>query len=385
MSKQRRKSSFKEKTVSNAKQQREKASSYGYLTLPKGVRVFTIKEKTRSILIDIIPYEVTDEKHLDRYDPEERAVPGTLWYKKPFKVHRGVGADNNTVVCRGTIKKKCPICEYVTERMKAGADWDEMKESAAKDRNLYAVMPLDSEEHEEEIYIWDISQYLFQNELNDQLEEDEDNGIFPDLEEGKSLDVKLKWKKFGKNMFPETRDITFEDRTEAYDESILDDVPNLDEVLQILSYQEMHDLFFEMDEVDEEDVPVDDDDDEPLEEDHKPIRRKKKPVEKEEEPEEEDEDNEDEEEEEEVEEKKPTRRRKPAKKKEEEDAVDEEEEVPEKGVKEKPTRKPTSKKDKENECPEGFTYGKDCEEHDECDECDKWADCLEEKEKQEAK
>ena len=364
MSKQ-RKSNFRNKTVSNAKQQKEKSSSYGYLTLPKGVRAFTIKEMTRSIFLDILPYEVTDEKHLDRYDPEERAVPGTLWYKRPFKVHRNVGADNQTVVCRGTIKKKCPICEYIAERLKAGADWKEMVDGMAKDRNLYVVQPIDSEEHEEELYIWDMSQHLFQNELNDQLEEDETNGVFPDLEEGKTLEVKFKWKKFGKSKkhFPETRDISFEDRDEAYDESILDEVPNLDEVLQIMTYKEMHDLYFEMDEADEDDdAPVETEDEE---EETKPTRRKKKPVEKEEE----------EEPEEEPETKPSRRRKKPVEKEEDEDEPE---------VKTKPSRKKKEEKS-DNECPHGFTYGKDCEEHDECDECDKWADCLEAKEKLEAK
>ena len=84
------------------------------------MKAFNIKEKTRSVFLDIIPYEVTDEKHLDRYDPEERAVPGALWYKRPFKVHRDVGADDQTVVCRGSIKKKCPICEYVAEKFERG-------------------------------------------------------------------------------------------------------------------------------------------------------------------------------------------------------------------------------------------------------------------------
>ncbi len=364
MSKQ-RKSNFRNKTVGNAKQQKEKASSYGYLKLPKGVRVFSIKEKTRSVFLDFIPYEVTDEKHLDRYDPEERAVPGTLWYKKPFKIHRNVGADDLTVVCRGTIKKKCPICEYVTEKLKAGADWDDMKDTTAKDRNLYAVLPIDSEDHEDEIYIWDISQFLFQNELNDQLEENEDNGIFPDLEEGKTLEVKLKWKKFGKSMFPETRDILFEDRDEVYDEAILEDVPNLDEVLEIMSYQEMHDLFFEMDDVEDEDAPVTDEEDKD-EKEEKSTRRRKKPA-KEEEPEEEPE--------EEKEVKKPSRRTRKPKEKEDEDENKDE----------KPTRSSRNKENKKDKCPNDFVYGKDCEEHDECDECDLWADCLEEKEKLEAK
>jgi hypothetical protein len=38
------------------------------------------------------------------------------------------------------------------------------------------------------------------------------------------------------------------------------------------------------------------------------------------------------------------------------------------------------KKAGKNKCPHGYVFGKDCEEHDECDDCPKWDDCMDAKE-----
>ncbi len=332
MSKKRRKTNFRTSTHEDVKRQKEK-KSYGYLKLPKGVKTLKVKEDTRKIDLDFIPYEVTDEKHLDR--TETRAFPGDLWYKKPFKTHRDVGAENKTVICRTTIGKKCPICEFVIQRLKDGAEWDEMKDISAKDRNLYAVRPLDSKDHDDIIHVWDMSQFLFQEELNDQLEEDESCRIFPSLEEGKTLTVKFKWKKFGKNKYPETRDITFEDRDEPYSDDILDEVPNLDKLLDIKSYQELHDMFFETE-------SGDDDNKETIV--NKPPKKDK------------------------------SERKKKSNKKESK------EEPPKEMTRGSKKGKPKDKT-KDGECPEGYEFGKDCEEHNECDDCNNWDACILLKEK----
>ena len=350
-----RKSNFRDQVVSDAREAKSRGSKYGYINLPKGVRMLSLKEGVREILLDFIPYEVTDSKHPDRNETLGRAMEGELWYKRPFKVHKNVGADNNTAVCLKSNGKKCPVCEYIEEKLKKGADWDEVVALAAKDRNLYTVIPIDSSDHEEEIYIWDMSQHLFQNELNDNLSENEENGIFPDLEEGKTMEVKLKWKKFGKYLFPETRDVDFVDR-DAYDESILDDTPNLDEVLNILSYKELYNLFLEIDE-DDEAGEYEEADENAQPESSKPkrtLRKKKDP-----EPEQENE----------PEEERKLARRKPTRKKDDDEAEPER----------KPTRKESSNED-EDQCPHGHRFGIDTEKKDECDSCDLWNDCLDAKE-----
>ena len=105
-----RKSSFKGKVNKNVDKQKRDASSYGYLNLPQGVGRFKEEGDSRASL-DFLPYIVSDENHMDRDEEMEIAVPGELWYKKPFKIHRNIGSGNESVVCLSTIGKKCPICE----------------------------------------------------------------------------------------------------------------------------------------------------------------------------------------------------------------------------------------------------------------------------------
>jgi len=339
-----KRSKFKGKVAGDAQRQKQRASSYGYLNLPKDVSVFkeTPGGKHR---LDIIPYEVTSKKHPDRNDEFEVAIPGELWYKLPFKIHRNVGGDNDVVVCPTTFGKSCPICEYRSKLFKEGADKEDIDAVKASGRNLYVVIPLGDKEHDEKVHIWDISQYLFQNLLNEEIDEDESFEIFPDLEEGLTLRIRFDERSIVKNKFAEASRIDFKERDEAYEEDILDDVPTLEECLNILSYKELEMKFFELDEDDlEEDEDKQEKQDE--EEEEKPKRRKKKKViekEEEEEPEEE----------------------------------EEEEEKPKKKTKNRKT------KDKNNPCPHGYEFGVDTDEHEECDTCDEWESCIDKKEENE--
>ena len=90
---EKRKISFAEKVRANIEKQKSQKSQYGYLKLHKGVNVF--KEETGSrVKLDILPYVVTDPNHPDRDDSLGIAVPGALWYKRPFKLHRNIGYKN---------------------------------------------------------------------------------------------------------------------------------------------------------------------------------------------------------------------------------------------------------------------------------------------------
>jgi hypothetical protein len=263
-------SSFRGKTTSNAKQQTSQGSSYGYLKLPKGVPVFSPDPGSR-VKLDFLPYMVTDKNHPDKDEDLEIAVPGSLWYKRPFKIHRNIGGGNDAVVCLTSINKKCPICEEKSKMTRNGADKSETDPLKATNRNLYIVIPLDSKKHDKEIHIFDMSQFLFQDLLNEDLEEDEDRGIFPDIEEGLTLKTRFDEDTFMKNKFAKVSRIDYVERDEAYDSSILDEVPNLDEVLKILTYEELKAKFFEID--DEEDGGELDDED--ADEDAPSTRKKK--------------------------------------------------------------------------------------------------------------
>ena len=359
MAKTKKKSKFRGKVSGDVKRQKTQASSYGYLNLPQNVNIFTAEPGGR-ITLDIMPYVVTADNHPDRNEQFEIALKGDIWYKLPFKIHRNIGANNETVVCPTSFGKKCPICDYRLKLIKEGKDREEYNPLKASLRNLYCVIPLGSKKYEEKPHIWDVSQFLFQNLLNDELEENPDYEIFPDLEEGLSLRIRFDSKTIGTSQpFAEASRIDFKEREHEYEESILDKIPKLDELLNILSFKELETLFFELDDEtspSEEITPMDDDDDEPV----ITKRRKKKVItaqEEEDEPEEEDET--------------PVMRRKTTQK-----------------TGSAPSRKKQSKKpdisgDDDNKCPHGYQFGVDTEKFDECDECDVWDACIDEKEKNE--
>ena len=241
-----KKISFADKVRANIEKQKSQKSQYGYLKLLKGVNVFKEEPGSR-VKLDILPYVVTDPNHPDRDDELGIAVPGALWYKRPFKLHRNIGYNNMPLVCPTSIGKRCPICEYKQRLLKEGKDWrdDSVKALKIYLRNLYIVVPLDNKNYEERPYVWDISDHLFQNKLSIELEENPEYANFPDLEDGYTLRIRFTEEQFGKNKFADTSRIDFEKREKKYDESILDKVSNLDEVLVVLPYEQIEAKFFD--------------------------------------------------------------------------------------------------------------------------------------------
>lgn len=381
-------SSFGDKIGKNIQHQKDSKTNYGYLNLPSGVPVLKLKEGVKEVVLDFLPYEVTDAKHPDR-DPEfDIAMPETLWFRRPIKIHNNVGSKKEKCICLKSVGKKCPICDYQDKRRKEKAEKEEIKELYPKSRSLYVVIPLGMDKVEEIPHIWDMSDKLFQEILNEELETDDSNRVFPDLENGKTLVLKVRWKELGENSFPDVRSITFEDR-DPYKESILKKVPNLDNVLKVLSYEELERKFFEIEE-EEDGGKLKEDKEETTE-------RRRRPVEKEEEEETprrrrsaEPEKEEEEEEKsrrhkpvEEEEEEKPTRTRKPApvEEEKEEKPTRTKKPVKEEEEEEKPTRsKPAGAKTSSNECPHGFKFGVDADTKEACETCNIWGKCLDKKE-----
>jgi hypothetical protein len=338
--------SFRDKIGRNTQKQKDSKKGFGYLDLPKGVPVFSIEEDTREVELDILPYEVTDAKHPDRDTEYEIAIPGSLWYRRPFKVHRNVGVNKETVVCLKSFGKPCPICAYQEKRRKEKAEKDEIKELYPRPRSLYVVIPLGIKKVEEVPHIWDMSDYLFQNILNDELQLDEENRAFPDLENGKTLRLKLRWKELGDTSFPDVRNISFEDR-KPYPEKILDEVPNLDEMLKELSYETIEKKFFELE--DEPDAGKLEDKEEKSERRRRSDEDEDKKPEKKEEP--------------------PARSRRS----EREDNAPEKEEKTERRSSRRSEKEEESKDDK---CPHKHTFGKDFEKFDICNDCEEWNACY---------
>lgn len=380
-----KKSRFSGKVGNDSRRQQSATSNYGYLILPRGVSVF--KEKPGGkVKLDIMPYVVSTDSHPDKDEKNGIALKGELWYKRPYRIHKNIGSSNDSYVCLSSIGKKCPICEVKAKMTREGASKEETDALKSSLRNLYVVIPIGEKELEEKPYIWDISQAMFQQLLNEEIEENMDNEVFPDLEMGKTLRIRFDSKTIGKSKpFAEASRIDFEDREEAYDESILDSIPDLDKVLKILSYKELEAKFLEIEDEDVEDERPSkkkvEEDDEDEEEDSRKTNRKKKVAAPE--PEDEDEEEEEEDEEEEV----PQRRkRKPAPVEEDEEDDEDEEEAPKKRSKkqvededeedDEDEEAPTKKQTASGKCPHGHRFGSDCEKFDDCDTCKKWDACI---------
>ena len=294
MAKKERVSKFAGKTSHNAETRSGSNSDFSYVKLPQGIKAFSPKPGSTTEF-DIIPYIVTDKNHMDKDEEHEIAVEGTEWYKKPFKVHKNVGADEITYVCPTTFGKPCPICEYKKKRTANGASYDEIKQYAPSHRVLYVLIPHGLEGFKKgEFAIFDFSFHLFQKKLNEEMKYAKKYAGFPDLEGGYRLKIRWETGKLGKFEFASCGRIDFEEREDLNID--LEEVPNLDKCLKVLSYDELNTIFLQLDhegiqkDDEEEDEPkpkkkVKEEEENPFEDDE-PKPKKKKPVVEEEEEEE---------------------------------------------------------------------------------------------------
>jgi len=430
------KSNLKERMQASMK---EKPKSGGrLLALPKGVSLLTFDEDVETVKMDFVSYRVKDKKHPD----EGLAVVGEGWYRRPYKIHRGIGAKNKSYVCRQSIGGKCPICEHQAQLFAK-----DMREEAIKlypkDRDLYVPIPLDSEKHEAEpVYVWDMAESLFQNCLSKKCEKNPDILLFADLEEGLTLELTFKWDTIGKKgkPFPEVVFITSKKR-KPYDESILDEVPNLDDIItaSTLSYEDLKAAYFEMEDDDEDNDLKDDEDYDETPRNKKHVTNKSRVVK-----DDEDEDDKDDDEDDEDDTKVPRKKKATSKSthtkrsnrrdeedededddndeikltrdaakvfeedrcvacqgsglnsrgktcpickgtgiKPEEDEDDDEDETPQ--TSKKHSMKRGGRSESSNKCPYGHKFGTDSEKFDDCDDCEIWSGCADEKDKQRSK
>lgn len=247
MSKTSKQGSFRAAVLRSAAQDRSKSSSYGHLLLPRGVSAFK-EEAGGRISLDIIPYAVADDHHPDRDQEFGRAVKGSLWYRRPYKLHRSIGLSNASVVCPAGAGRKCPICEYREKMVRDDKrDWKDpaVRALRAGDRNLYYVVPKGSSRHDEVPYLWDISRFAFQDMLNAELDEDEEHGDFLELDGGLTLRIRFSDERLETTSWAKTSRIDFDRRNYNYDEDLIRGLASLDAVPDLKSYQEIERMFYE--------------------------------------------------------------------------------------------------------------------------------------------
>jgi len=231
--------------VRGAANERKKGGGLSTISLPEGVEFFSLNQGKNAF--DILPYEVTVGNH-----PEVKK--GDLWYERTFWLHRDVGPEEKSFVCPlKTAGQPCPVCEEYN-KLKKDKDADKAVLDALrpKKRQLFAVVDK-GPKASGDIQVLEISYYCFGKHL-DTLLSDEDYAEFAgfaDLEGGFTLRVIMGKEAADDFSYLSAARVDFAPRKRDYPEAILDDVPNLDTVLKIPTYEQM-DAAFNGVEVEEE-------------------------------------------------------------------------------------------------------------------------------------
>jgi hypothetical protein len=288
--------------------------------------------------INIIPFEIKSKNH--PLVKQGQMEIGELDYCLDIWTHRNVGPSESSVIClKKTYGKACPICEE-SEKLKKQGKEKEASALTARRRVFYNVE--DTRKKPGELQVFEVSHYLFEKELIDEArnEEDGENDFidFADPETGSVVRFRCSKTSQGGFEFNEFKSFSFVEREDSIDDDLLASAISFDEHLNILNYEEVQAILFGADEDEEE------------EDEERPARKKASKKD------DDDDDEEDDEEEEEEEEARPKKTPKKA------------------AVK---SAKGTDK----NKCPHNYTFGKDVDEHDECEDCDSWAKCVSAKSK----
>lgn len=270
--------------------ERSGTSSYGYLKIPSGIKLFQ-PEIDSTVIMDFMPYEVTSDKHPDRESGVEK---GDFWYKLPYKVHRNIGANGDSFICPASFGDRCPICERRAKLRKTNPDRIEDAKALEAEiealrptqRVLYCVRVYSKKKSKKPVFmLFEYSHNLFQKVFEDQLGKKKEFKTFPDPEEGTAIEVTFGEGKFAGVKFAEATRFDWYERPEQYELDVLDEIPELDKLLKVLDYETLRAKFYEIEEdedeeyddveEEEEEDDIDDEDEEEEEEEEKPRKKKR--------------------------------------------------------------------------------------------------------------
>jgi hypothetical protein len=178
-----------------------------------------------------------------------KAKPGQLYYERTFGSHRGAGPNGEDLIClRETFNEKCPVCdEKARLRSEPGFDEDRDQALKAKVRKISIV-----EDADEPDKGWQIFEYAhfksFGAMLNAALKEAQSDPEGENCDHffapvgGKTVKVFVEEDSFNGKTFFKAASIKFVPRKD-YDESVVDEIPCLDDLLLHPTYEELEALF----------------------------------------------------------------------------------------------------------------------------------------------
>ena len=247
LTKEQRRAKAKARTNRQAKADPTSTKSESYLKLPDGIKRFEVKEAGTEIF-DVISFEANyNSSHFG--EDADIVQAGDDVYGRIYGRHV---IDKKYYACPQSIDKPCPFCE---EEEKLKKDWDNTKEERkvlrAQVRFLYNTW------QDEQASVYDASAYKFETPLREELKADEANEDFQFLDKGKSLVIRYAEDTYNGKKFFEPKRFDFEDR-EDLDESVLDEIADLNEVLVFKSYEDLEKILHTIGEDVEEDYVEED-------------------------------------------------------------------------------------------------------------------------------
>lgn len=227
---------------------RRRAEQHGTLDIssfkvPDGTNLLKVKEGPMKL--DILGYKV------GKGNPW--ADEGTFYFERTFWVHRGIGPNKGSYVCLAkTAKKTCPVCEHLNKLRKSGDESvDLLKSLSPKERQLFNVY--NYAEPDKGVQLLEVSYFNFGARLDSEIkaaEEDENiDYFFAHSKEDGGMTLKVNWKEdsFAGNKFLTADSIKFIPRIREHDEDVLQGVHCLDDLLIVLSYNELKQVFLQTD------------------------------------------------------------------------------------------------------------------------------------------
>jgi len=188
---------------------------------------------------DIIPYLAGPN------DPDEPEGAETYCFQ-PY-MHRNVGPNDKSVICLAkTYKRNCAICEHVKELTRAGADEDLINEikAQANPRAIYNVHVLDSKEDRKKgVQVFHTSHFTMEGTLLELANTPTGPGSkeitpyipFPSaFEDGKTISFKRKGTGINTRFIAHS----LQDRDYAISDELLENAYTLDQLVYIPTYEE---------------------------------------------------------------------------------------------------------------------------------------------------
>lgn len=198
------------------------------------------KTKDEPHIIDIIPFSAG--KNYPLVDKKSPTNEGDYTYLLEVYVHQNIGPGKEMLVCPArNYGKPCPICEEVDNRIKLGKEWDDYSDIALKRRCAYNIVCYDDPKEEAKgVQIWEVSHRYSEKPIQLAAKTPRGGGIIPfsDPDTGKSISFEV-----ADDEYKTCQGHKLIDRDYSITDDVLALAHTLDELIIVLSYEEIAKIF----------------------------------------------------------------------------------------------------------------------------------------------